>query len=135
METIIGLLLILLPVILKLIGKKLEAAGTTNTPKPTGSSDVGSWVQEALDEEELEVFQPETHPGPEVCPQPQAAPTSVEEATPSVFDFNEYMRKRQAAKPARKAPALVEEDKEEKEKIDPKKLVIYSEIMSPKYKE
>lgn len=139
METIIGLLLILLPVILKLIGKKLEAAGTTNTPKPTGSSDVGSWVQEALDEEELEVFQPETHPGPEVCPQPQAAPAPEEEATPSVIDFNEYMKRRSAAKPARKpskkAPILVEEEEKPKEKIDPKKLVIYSEIMSPKYKE
>ena len=33
------------------------------------------------------------------------------------------------------APILEEEQPEEKEKIDPKKLVVYSEIMKPKYLE
>lgn len=134
METIIGLLFILLPVIFKLIGKKLENAGTATPPDTAGSSDVGSWVQEAIDEVE-----PEVHPHPQLRPQPQAAPAPEEEATPSVIDFNEYMKRRSAAKPARKpskkAPILVEEEEKPKEKIDPKKLVIYSEIMSPKYKE
>lgn len=132
METIIGLLFILLPVILKLIGKKFENAGTAPTETP-GSFDMGSWIQESIDEAESEAEQPE------VRPQPQPAPSPVEEATPSVIDFNEYMRKRSTVKsvrkPARKAPVLVEEEKKTKEKIDPKKLVIYSEIMSPKYKE
>lgn len=134
METIIGLLFILLPVIFKLIGKKLENAGTATPPDTAGSFDVGSWVKEAIDEVE-----PEVHPHPQLRPQPQAAPAPEEEATPSVIDFNEYMKRRSAAKPARKpskkAPILVEEEEKPKEKIDPKKLVIYSEIMSPKYKE
>ena len=134
METIIGLLFILLPVIFKLIGKKLENAGTATPPDTAGSSDVGSWVKEAIDEVE-----PEVHPHPQLRPQPQAAHAPEEEATPSVIDFNEYMKRRSAAKPARKpskkAPILVEEEEKPKEKIDPKKLVIYSEIMSPKYKE
>lgn len=134
METIIGLLFILLPVIFKLIGKKLENAGTATPPDTAGSFDVGSWVQEAMDEVE-----PEVRPHPQLRPQPQAAPAPEEEATPSVIDFNEYMKRRSAAKPARKpskkAPILVEEEEKPKEKIDPKKLVIYSEIMSPKYKE
>lgn len=134
METIIGLLFILLPVIFKLIGKKLENAGTTTPPDTAGSFDVGSRVQEAMDEDE-----PEPHPQPQVSPQPQVAPAPADEATPSVIDFNDYMRRRPAAKsvrkPAKKAPILVEEEEKPKEKIDPKKLVIYSEIMSPKYKE
>ena len=143
METIIGLLFILLPVIFKLIGKKLEKAGTATPPDTAGSFDVGSWVQEAIDEVEPEPMhphaQPEVHPHPQLRPQPQATPAPEEEATPSVIDFNEYMKRRSAVKPARKpskkAPILVEEEKKTKEKIDPKKLVIYSEIMSPKYKE
>lgn len=40
--------------------------------------------------------------------------------------------KAQAGKPKPK-PILIEEDQKEREKIDPKKLVIYSEIMKPKY--
>lgn len=134
METIIGLLFILLPVIFKLIGKKLENAGTATPPDTAGSFDVGSRVQEAMDEDE-----PEPHPQPQVSPQPQVAPAPADEATPSVIDFNDYMRRRPAAKsvrkPAKKAAILVEEEDKPKEKIDPKKLVIYSEIMSPKYKE
>lgn len=134
METIIGLLFILLPVIFKLIGKKLENAGTAAPQDTPGSFDVGSRVQEAMDEDE-----PEPHPQPQVSPQPQVAPAPADEATPSVIDFNDYMRRRPAAKsvrkPAKKAAILVEEEDKPKEKIDPKKLVIYSEIMSPKYKE
>ncbi len=134
METIIGLLFILLPVIFKLIGKKLENAGTATPPDTAGSFDVGSRVREAMDEDE-----PEPHPQPQVSPQPQVAPAPADEATPSVIDFNDYMRRRPAAKsvrkPAKKAAILVEEEDKPKEKIDPKKLVIYSEIMSPKYKE
>lgn len=134
METIIGLLFILLPVIFKLIGKKLENAGTATPPDTAGSFDVGSWVQKAMDEDE-----PEPHPQPQVSPQPQVTPAPADEATPSVIDFNDYMRRRPAAKsvrkPAKKAAILVEEEDKPKEKIDPKKLVIYSEIMSPKYKE
>ena len=40
-------------------------------------------------------------------------------------------------KEKRKTPILLEEEteKKRKEKIDPKKLVIYSEIMKPKYTE
>ena len=39
-------------------------------------------------------------------------------------------------KPSKTIPILMEESKKnKKEKIDPKKLVIYSEIMKPKYQE
>ena len=38
-------------------------------------------------------------------------------------------------KPLRSAPILLEEEDVKRERIDPKKLVIYSEIMAPKYDE
>ena len=54
-----------------------------------------------------------------VAPAPVAAP--VEEAPRSVKPVN--------------APILQEEEPEQKERIDPKKLIVYSEIMKPKYLE
>ena len=114
METIIGLLFVLIPVIMKLIGKKLEDAGKQDTPAPPAES--GTF---------------------EVAPATPEAPVASAPVvkTPVVnTPFEEAQRQFQAAKPKKK-PILVEEEKKQKEKIDPKKLVIYSEIMSPKYKE
>ena len=54
-----------------------------------------------------------------VAPAPVIAP--VEEAPRSVKPVN--------------APILQEEEPEQKERIDPKKLIVYSEIMKPKYLE
>ena len=114
METIIGLLFVLIPVIMKLIGKKLEDAGKQDTPAPPAES--GTF---------------------EVAPATPEAPVASAPVvkTPVVnTPFEEAQRQFQAAKPKKK-PILVEEEKKQKETIDPKKLVIYSEIMSPKYKE
>ena len=119
METIIGLLFVLIPVIMKLIGKKLEDAGKQDTPAPPAESGT------------FEVA-PATPKAP-VASAPVASAPVVK--TPVVnTPFEEAQRQFQAAKPKKK-PILVEEEKKQKEKIDPKKLVIYSEIMSPKYKE
>ena len=38
-------------------------------------------------------------------------------------------------KPVKKKPILLEESKKAKEKIDVKKMIVYSEIMKPKYTE
>lgn len=114
METIIGLLFVLIPVIMKLIGKKLEDAGKQDTPVPPAES--GTF---------------------EVAPATPEAPVASAPVvkTPVVnTPVEEAPRQFQAAKPKKK-PLLIEEEKKQKEKIDPKKLVIYSEIMSPKYKE
>ena len=54
-----------------------------------------------------------------VAPVPVVAP--VEEAPRSVEPVN--------------TPILQEEEPEQKERIDPKKLIVYSEIMKPKYLE
>ena len=96
METIFTLLIFILPIVFKLIGKKLEkAAGQQQT-----------------------VLQPE----PKVEPVPE--------------QMQKVATKKQT-KPAVKAskPILKEEPKKVGEKIDKKKLIVYSEIMKPKYME
>lgn len=129
METIIGLLFILLPVIFKLIGKKLETAGHQDAAgklrklaETLGSEDDSHQDDDPDDEMDDKVFIPRTAPAPIVTAQPEVKPV----AKPSVA----------AAKPSvtvRKQVILNEEPKKRKEKIDPRKLVIYSEIMKPKY--
>ncbi|MBR5569215.1 MAG: hypothetical protein IKW27_10840 [Bacteroidales bacterium] len=100
METLIGLLFILLPVIFKLIGKKLENSGNTEAAKTL----------------EYEIVRPV-----------KEEPTKVEVAKP----------KAAKAQPAKAVAKTVEapETAKEKEKIDLKKLIVYSEIMKPKYEE
>lgn len=131
METIIGLLFILLPVIFNLIGKKLEQSGKTDKAgkfrelaKTLGADDddtVPKWLagEEDADAESVQ------EPVPEPIREPVAAPVVPSE--PKIV----------AAKPSvtPRKKVLVEEEKKKGEKIDPKKLVIYSEIMKPKYTE
>ena len=126
METIIGLLFILLPVIFKLIGKRFEQSGQQDKARK-----VREFAQ-ALDGEDSpmhdweyfgkEVLGVEGEPQEEeILPQtpaPAPAPKPHVEAEPA------FTRK----------PLLQEEEPQKKgEKIDPKKLVIYSEIMKPKF--
>ena len=130
METIIGLLFILLPVIFKLIGKRLEQAG-----KAEGAGKIREISKKYLDSDsedtEFEDIRQWFNGNSELVAQaPVETPvmkTPVEEAVPA-FDI---------LKKDKKSPILLEEDsnKEKKEKIDPKKLVVYSEIMKPKYTE
>ena len=121
METIIGLLFILLPVIFKLIGKRLEHSGNSDDARKVRE------FADALEGEESPmhswehfgkavVSEPEElRPAPVVVPKTE---TPVQEGTPVVV---------------RKPILVEEEDKPKGEKIDPKKLVIYSEIMKPKF--
>ncbi|MBE6218128.1 MAG: hypothetical protein E7124_08820 [Bacteroidales bacterium] len=134
METIIGLLFILLPVIFNLIGKRLEKSGKQDTAarmreiaKTLGGDDedqdVVGWLTEEKDDETDERQSP-------VVPEP--AKVVVEPKPVRVAPAMENV-KRTTVKPKK---VLLEETKPEKrEKIDPKKLVIYSEIMKPKYTE
>ena len=121
METIIGLLFIRLPVILKLVGKKLEKAGQPEKAKAVRDFieehlEVEEWLKEAVDEVEQEKsldIQPV-----EVSPEPFEMP-----AAQPVFQ----------TRPLRKTDLPEVEPEKKDEKIDPKKLVIYSEIMKPKF--
>ena len=128
METIIGLLFILLPVILKLIGRKFEQSGQT---EKAGKIRELAKAFEEDGEDDSDVVDDDGDDAP-VRNQPQTyfhpQPPMVKEE-PRTFMINEDAR-RTTVKP------VVQQQKHERkgEKIDPKKLVIYSEIMKPKYK-
>ena len=123
METIFGLLFILLPVIFKLIGKKLEQSGKTGPVVEVLSETFEEPSEEPLPKPVVKAIEPEVEkPVMEFkpAPMPICRPPKVEE---NVI--------RQTESPILQGP----EQKSKTEKIDPKKLVIYSEIMKPKFKE
>ena len=139
METVILLLFALLPVIFKLIGKKFEQAGNPEVAErmrkiaqALGEADENKKEPEVEYDEEghiteivepvVPVQTPFVMPIPVVKPEPVVTENVVRQTAPK-------------KKPVRK-PILEEAVPERKgEKIDPKKLVIYSEIMKPKYTE
>jgi hypothetical protein len=123
MEEIIGLLVVLAIGIFKAVGKKLENAG--NQPAKTFEPIEENPIPEpqAFDSHRRTVEPTPVAPKP-VMPKPAAPrfqPSTIEVVT------------RQTAP---KKPILQEEEQEgPKEKIDPKKLVLYSEIMKQKFNE
>ena len=126
METIIGLLIFLVPVIFKLIGKRLEQAAKMNPPAGQDDNEpIENW--EEILKEYLEVPKPREP----MTPRPMSE-DSVEKLTPQK---PEPKKPKHPHKPVKRAPILVEEEKKPKEKIDAKKMIVYSEIMKPKYAE
>ena len=142
METVILLLFALLPVIFKLIGKKFEQAGNPDAAERMrriaqvlGESDEKEKEPEVDYDDDgqiTEVAEPATTSAP--APTPFVVPLPVSRPEPVV---TENVVRQTAPKPRPvKKPILEEEVSQRKgEKIDPKKLVIYSEIMKPKYTE
>lgn len=141
METIIGLLFILLPVIFKFIGKRLEQSGKSEkagkfkkiAEKLNGDEEVETPVFDWLsDEPDEEPFEEPVKPAPVVIPVPAEPQIHLWEAEAQPVSKKKIKHAQKSVK-ARK-PMLEEEVPQKKrEKIDPKKLVIYSEIMKPKY--
>lgn len=133
METIVGLLFILLPVIFKLIEKKLQQSGTAAQQETVRQiKDLFEMEEDDLTDEIEDDVEPEIRDYVEPEPKFEVNP---------VIEFLERVEP-QVVKPAapaqkkRTAPILMEEkDNKKKEKIDPKKLVLYSEIMKPKHQE
>ena len=118
METIIGLLVVLLPVIFKLIEKRLEKASEATQP-------VEDW------EQEIQRYLQQQQNGPENLQTEKAVEKAPVEKIPVVNTMAEGIH---AVKPKNIKPVLAEEEKK-KEKIDVKKMIVYSEIMKPKYNE
>ena len=113
-ELLLGLAFVAVPVIFKWIGKSFEKAGGQPMPQDTVQDefeqDFRAWL-----EEQPELTRP-VEKVVEIKPKPKTiTPVVKQEVEPTV---------KPAVKPAAK-----------KEKIDPKKLVVYSEIMKPKYTE
>ena len=130
METIIGLLFILLPIVFKLINRKFEQAGQTDKArqiKEIAEMFGAGESQDELDELDEPVIVEPVKPEPVEVKAPEVPQVHLwdAEATPVV-------RKPDIVR--RKKPILEEDDSRKKrEKIDPKKLIVYSEIMNRKY--
>ena len=139
METIIGLLFILLPVIFKLIGKKFEQSGKTDKAdvlkelaKAFGEDGGDAELQVEYDDDGQIINVPPmpkivTPPAPKVANAPATKPRFMAEKSKMTVEGVKSI--------SRKPMLLEEEPKKKREKIDPKKMVIYSEIMKPKFEE
>lgn len=104
METIIILLMILVPIVFRLVGRKLEQAAHSTA----GQQDM--------------------------VEQQTVYASSVREDSDDCKSLD--VEKKAVAKIERSyEEPVLKEEKDRKERIDPKKLVIYSEIMRPKYME
>lgn len=120
METIIGLLVVLIPVIFNIIGKRLEKSGMT--AKAEKVREIAKTF--AADGDDDDTFSKWLN--------------RTEDSYPAVSEVREEVVE---AKPVMSRTILVKaepvpDDKrpdESQEKIDPRKLVIYSEIMKPKF--
>lgn len=131
METIIGLLFILLPVIFKLIGKNLEKAGNT---------EAGRKIEEFLEtfSDADENNSPNQHPfrQEQSGQMPETESYFKPEVRTEPVPFKKPVVMKETVKADKdkspKTPVAVEE-KKKADPIDPKKLVIYSEIMKPKF--
>ena len=150
MEEIIGLLIALAAVILKAVSSRLEKSGRKPSAPVTSEDDpeddgidVTGRIIEALEEAKGETAKPEMnfeHKGQivEVKPvvvQPEPVKPAVEPVS-FMETVNRTTRpKAEPLRPAAKRKMLQEDETSGKkgEKIDPKKLVIYSEIMKPKF--
>ena len=122
MDTIITIVIIAAAIAFKVIGRKLSsAAGDEVFPTITADPDMldGPELQEYLEPVEELVRRPE----PMVVNEPVFE--EVAKPAPAV--------RHSVRKPSPKI--LKEEAPLKKEKIDPKKLIVYSEIMKPKYLE
>lgn len=133
METIVGLLFILLPVIFKLIEKKLQQSGTAAQQETVRQiKDLFEMEENDLTDEIEDDVEPEI--GDYVEPEPKLVVNPVVEFLEKVEP--QVVKPAAPAQKKRTAPILMEEkDNKKKEKIDPKKLVLYSEIMKPKHQE
>ena len=130
METIIGLLMILLPVVFKLIGKRLEQAGKNQPPVTVvEETPVENWEQTIK-----EYMEQTTVVGAEPAEVKTIVPEPMSKDSVEVHEATRPKVQRQQ-KTVKKAPILLEEEKRQKEKIDVKKLIVYSEIMKSKYAE
>ena len=110
METIITLLIVLLPIVFKLIGKALENASAGQSVPPL-----------------------QQEPQTDVSVTQRQAYRSVFSRTEAVAPVEDDPVVDSPVEPVQTVQAAAEDKPKRKKKIDPKKLIVYSEIMKPKY--
>ena len=134
MEELVGLLVAVAAIAFKLISNRLEKSGQSGKSRKMreladalegNESPMNDWehLGKALfgDDEETPVNAPVEKPAPVAEVKPAPRPREI-----STFA--------KSAKPRKELPENTAPQKD-KERIDPRKLVIYSEIMKPKFKE
>jgi hypothetical protein len=131
MDGLITVLIIAAAIIFKVVGKNFKsAAGDEVFPHiPFEPEDLPS----AEEDDSVEVPRPQVVVKPQVVERPTVSEKPLFEEAQRALPAKQVQTKPSVRKP--EVPILVEEEPQEKEKIDPKKLVIYSEIMKPKYLE
>lgn len=126
MDTIITIVVIAAAIIFKVVGKKLStAAGDEVFPTIPMEPDMMNDLEPL--EENYHAEEPVHKPEPVVV-------TPVFEEAQSVLPLKNEVKKTSSKKKC-SASILNEDAPKKKEKIDPKKLIVYSEIMKPKYLE
>ena len=122
------MIIVLLPVIFKLIGKKLEKSAAQSQETDEQHAPIEDWAEVLRRHiEAQQQQQEEARPAAPVQQQP-VQQRVAEEGVPQT-------RRPDRTAPRRVKPILQEEEQRPKEKIDKKKLIMYSEIMKPKYTE
>lgn len=138
METIIGLLFVLLPVIFKLIEKKLKESGKIQHAESLHEI-TDLFTEEDQEEQTVHtesVARIEEHKDVVDVRVPDSTKLTMIEGQRSLHKSSTPSKSSVKKTMGKRPPILQEEVKtKKKEKIDPKKLVIYSEIMKPKYQE
>lgn len=127
METLIGIIVTVVILIFKAVGKKMDDAARKAAPRPT---QVPDWAE--IFEQEYSNEVPEAEPISRVEQKPEAEPLFRPEpvAAPEVMQTHTPVRR---PKPAPDMVTEVSRESKKTEKIDPKKLIVYSEIMNRKY--
>ena len=145
METIFTLIVVLLPVIFKLIGKKLEKSAAQPQETDEQQAPIEDWAEVLRRHIEAQQPQEDVRPASPVQQQVQqpVQPQPVQQQRPQqqraqqrpVHEGVPQTRQQVRKAPKKVKPILQEEAPRTQEKIDKKKLILYSEIMKPKYTE
>ena len=136
MDELITIVIVAAAIIFKVVGKKLGSAGSDEV-FPTLPVDPDMMNIPDAESESEDVQEPFFMPRP-VYVEPVVDEMVVEEAERALPAKPAVQKPAAPVKPAQvkiQTPILEEEQPKQREKIDPKKLIIYSEIMKPKYKE
>ncbi len=147
LDIIIAVLFIAIPAIFKAIGNKLEKSGSGKAGKFKQIAEKIEGFNKPEEDADDEKADPSDEEGSfwevikkewtlEQAPEEPAAEIQEVFTAPEVVVRQSAVTKRpEHLKPTNQKPAILIEDEPKKkgEKIDPKKLVIYSEIMKPKF--
>lgn len=131
METLIGILAAILVVAFKVIEKKMNGA-SAHKPVVRPMEEVPS-ATKIPQQELLAELLTESEPEPKPTPVPVRQPVQQPVQQPQLRQQPELQPIQKPMTPPKKNVTEESDTKVRKEKIDPKKLVVYSEIMNRKY--